>query len=404
MTDVVLDGRPVSVPPGATILEACRANGISLPTLCHMDGVSVAASCRVCLVEVKGEERPVAACARAVSPGMEVATATESLQRHRRAVVAMLFASGNHVCAFCPASGRCALQDLACDLGLDRLFAAGERPPFRVDASRPRFGFDPGRCVLCSRCVRACAELERAHTLGVFGRGAASRLATDAARWGESRSCTDCGRCADACPTGALFEKATAAQGLRSRAGRVPAPVPGPPTPGTRRRVATLWLGGCSGCHMSLLDLDGRLLDLAARMDLVYSPLVDAKEFPPDVDVCLVEGAVATGEHLGLLRSARERTGVLVALGDCAATGGVTALRDTIGGAAAVLRRSWSADTGGLPASVPALLPSVRPVGDVVAVDVRLPGCPPPPDLIHYALAELVAGRMPSLDGQLRFG
>jgi NAD-reducing hydrogenase small subunit len=154
---------------------------------------------------------------------------------------------------------------------------------------------------------------------------------------------------------------------------------------------------------MSLLDLDERLLELAPRMDLVYSPLVDAKEFPPGVDVCLVEGAVASEEHAALLRRARERAGLLVALGDCAASGNVTAMRDAAGGVPAVLRCAWPGVAQRDP-SLPALLDSVQPIGEVVEVDLFLPGCPPPADLIYFALAELLSGRFPDLDGQLRFG
>jgi NAD-reducing hydrogenase small subunit len=319
----------------------------------------------------------------------------------------MLFAGGHHVCASCPASGRCALQELATLTGLDAVRVGVEAPRHPVDASRARFALDPGRCILCTRCVRACSELEGVHALAVVGRGSTSRIATDGATWGESRACTDCGRCVFACPTGALFEKSFAAQGLLPRHDRPPVPGPAPLDPGTRRlRLATLWLGGCSGCHMSLLDLDGRLLDLAPRLDLVYSPLNDAKDYPDDVDVCLVEGAVATDEDAALLARVRARTRLVVALGDCAVTGNVTAMRDGVGGAAAVLARSWSGP-GGVPArdpGLPALLDRVLPLHEQVRVDLSLPGCPPPADLLHLVLSDLVDGRSPDLEGLLRFG
>jgi len=398
---IIIDGRSVSVRAGCTVLEACRTNGVSLPTLCHLDGVSEAASCRLCLVEVMGLEKPIAACCTPVWQGMEVSTSTERLRFHRRAVVELLFASGNHVCAICPASGRCELQRLADAVGLDHFRRPAAPAPHPVDASRPRFGLDPGRCVLCSRCIRVCSEIERAHTLGVLGRGARSRLAADGPAWGESASCTDCGRCVAACPTGALFGKARAAQGLEPRANRAPAPLPEALAAGHPKRTATLWLGGCAGCHMSLLDLDERLLALAPSMDLVYSPLVDAKEFPADVDVCLVEGAVASEEHLSLLRRARERTRFLVALGDCAANGNVTAMRDVAGGVPAVVRCAWSeAAQARRDPALPGLLERVLALQDVVEVDLVVPGCPPPPDLIYYVLAELLGGRCPDLRGQ----
>lgn len=161
---------------------------------------------------------------------------------------------------------------------------------------------------------------------------------------------------------------------------------------GPRPRLATVWLGGCAGCHMSLLDLDEALLDVLARADLVYGPLVDAKTFPEAVDVTLVEGAVANEEHLALLRTVRARTRVLVALGDCAGTGNVTALRNALGGAGPVLARAYRdlADPGGAPPDAPGILPRlldrVLPVHHVVHVDGFVPGCPPGPAEILRAL------------------
>jgi bidirectional [NiFe] hydrogenase diaphorase subunit len=406
-TSLLVDGREVPVPEGGTILDACHSAGILVPSLCHMEGLSEVASCRVCLVEVLGLPQPVPACVTPAHAGMCVSTSTPALRAHRRSVAEMLFAGGHHVCAFCPASGRCELQELGTLTGLVDVRTGAEAPRWPVDASRARFALDPGRCILCTRCVRACSELEGAHALAVVGHGLGSRIATDGATWGESRACTDCGRCVTACPTGAIFEKSLAAQGLLPRHDRSAAPEPSPPVAGAARlRLATLWLGGCSGCHMSLLDLDARLLDLAPRIELVYSPLNDAKSYPGDVDVCLVEGAVATDEDADLLDRVRACTRLVVALGDCAVNGNVTAMRDGVGGAAAVRARSWSGP-GGVPErepGLPALLERVAPLRDRVHVDLSLPGCPPPADLLHLVLSDLVAGRSPDLEGLLRFG
>ncbi len=168
--------------------------------------------------------------------------------------------------------------------------------------------------------------------------------------------------------------------------------------PLTRPRLATVWLGGCSGCHMSLLDLDEALLDLLARVDLVYGPLVDAKCFPAGVDVTLVEGAVATADHVDLVRTVRARTRRLLALGDCAVTGNVTALRNAGGGAARVLVRAFVdlADAGGGPPAaegiLPPLLDRVLPVHHVVSVEGFVPGCPPGPAEILRAVEAALGG------------
>jgi NAD-reducing hydrogenase small subunit len=170
-------------------------------------------------------------------------------------------------------------------------------------------------------------------------------------------------------------------------------------------RLATVWLDGCSGCHMSLLDMDERLIDLAGRMQVVWGPLVDQKEFPENVDVTLVEGAVSSEEDLHRIRTVRARTKVLVSLGDCAVTGNVPAMRNEFG-ADAVLERAYL-ENATLDAQVPrqivpALLPKARPVHELVKVDLHVPGCPPSADLIYSVIAALLDGRIPKVVA--RFG
>ena len=171
-------------------------------------------------------------------------------------------------------------------------------------------------------------------------------------------------------------------------------------------RLSTVWLGGCSGCHMSFLDLDERLIDLAGRVELCASPITDYKEFP-ETDITLVEGAVANVEHLAHIRLVRKRTKILVSLGDCAVTGNVTAMRNMYG-LEDVLNRAYR-DTAsvviGIPhgnGAVPQLLERVRPVHEVVKVNHFVPGCPPSADTIHAFLMDLLEGRATELQG--RFG
>lgn len=173
-------------------------------------------------------------------------------------------------------------------------------------------------------------------------------------------------------------------------------------------RFATAWLGGCSGCHMSFLDIDERLLELAKLVDICYSPIADVKEFPRNVDIALVEGAVANEDHLREIRLIRQRSKTLIAFGDCAVTGNVTAMRNLFL-LDDVLNRAYcenSAVVKGVPSGngiVPKLLPRVLRIQDVVAVDYFLPGCPPSADSIHDFLARLLAGEAPALEGR-KFG
>lgn len=163
-------------------------------------------------------------------------------------------------------------------------------------------------------------------------------------------------------------------------------------------RLATVWLGGCSGCHMSFLDLDEWLFDLAEQVELVYSPYVDTKDYPEGVDLVLVEGAVTNTDNLEMAHALRANTRVVVSFGDCAVTGNVTALRNPMGDPADMLRRVYvdGPDRHGvLPddaSVVPGLLPQARPLHHVIDVDVWLPGCPPSADRIRAAVEQLLAG------------
>jgi len=182
---------------------------------------------------------------------------------------------------------------------------------------------------------------------------------------------------------------------------------PEPTVPKKRVRVATTWLDGCSGCHMSLLDIDEKLADVAQMIDLVYGPLVDFKEFPENVDVTFVEGAVSSDEDAEKIRLIRNRSYLVVSFGDCAVTANVPGMRNQFK-IDDVLQRAYveNADLSAGPPTegVPHLLKRARPVHEIVNVDVFLPGCPPPSETILHALSELLEGRIPDLTGKTRFG
>ena len=202
-----IDGQEVSARRGATILEVARENGINIPTLCQLEGLSNVGACRLCLVEIKGSNKLLPACVATVSEGMVVSTNTERLQKHRRNILELLFAERNHVCSVCVANGHCELQAMAQDQGLTHVRMPYRNPDLPVDASHERFTVDHNRCILCTRCVRVCGEIEGAHVWDVMGRGIDSMVITDLhENWGES-TCTRCGKCVQVCPTGALFDK-----------------------------------------------------------------------------------------------------------------------------------------------------------------------------------------------------
>ncbi len=175
----------------------------------------------------------------------------------------------------------------------------------------------------------------------------------------------------------------------------------------SKLKLATAWLDGCSGCHMSFLDMDERLLELAALVDVVYSPIVDTKEFPDQVDITLVEGAVGSVDDEKKIRKIRAHTKTLVAMGDCAITGNVPAMRNPIG-PEAILERAYIENASAQPqipcVVVPRLLKTVRPIHELVKVDVFLPGCPPSADTFYAALVALVTGGPLDIPALTRFG
>lgn len=205
---LTINGQEISARSDQTILEAARDANIRIPTLCHLDGLTDVGACRMCLVEVTGSNKLLPACTTRVQEGMEVRTDTERLRAYRRQIIELLFAERNHVCAVCVANGHCELQNAAIAVGMDHVRYDYLFPRLSVDLSHERFGMDHNRCILCTRCVRACDQLEGAHTIDVMGRGARSLIIHDMnVPWGESTTCTSCGKCVMACPTGALFKQ-----------------------------------------------------------------------------------------------------------------------------------------------------------------------------------------------------
>lgn len=202
-----IDGQEVSARRGQTILEVAKENDIDIPTLCHLEGLSDVGACRLCLVEIKGSSKLLPACVATVSEGMVISTNTERLQKHRKTILELLLTERNHICSVCVANGHCDLQSLSQEQGVTHVRMPYRNPKYSMDASHERFTLDHNRCILCTRCVRVCAEIEGAHIWDVMGRGINSTIISDLNQdWGSS-SCTRCGKCVQVCPTGALYDK-----------------------------------------------------------------------------------------------------------------------------------------------------------------------------------------------------
>ncbi|MCJ7634585.1 2Fe-2S iron-sulfur cluster-binding protein [Candidatus Bathyarchaeota archaeon] len=201
-----IDDRDILTEESKTILEAAKENGIIIPTLCNLEGLSSLGGCRMCLVEIKGSTKLLPSCTTPVSRGMEVITNSEKLKDYRKMAVQLLLSERTHICSVCVANSSCELQDLANKLGVDHVSFEREWTKHEVDSTHDFLVIDRNRCVLCTRCVRVCDEVEGVHTLDVKMRGKESQIVIDLDEpWGSAYSCTSCRKCAKVCPVGAIY-------------------------------------------------------------------------------------------------------------------------------------------------------------------------------------------------------
>lgn len=207
---IKVNGKDVTADSGMTILEAAQANGVDIPVLCYHPALTSWGACRMCLVEVKGMRGMQTACTCQVAEGMEIETETEDAVEVRKFILELLFSERNHYCMFCQMSGDCELQDAAYRYGLDHFTYPRPYEKMEIDASRKYFIMDHNRCILCTRCIRACSEIAANHTLSLRERGANSMIMADLnVPFGDS-SCVECGTCLQVCPTGALIDAKSA--------------------------------------------------------------------------------------------------------------------------------------------------------------------------------------------------
>ncbi|MCL2288984.1 MAG: 2Fe-2S iron-sulfur cluster-binding protein [Candidatus Bathyarchaeota archaeon] len=218
MVSLKIDGVQVSVPDGTTILKAAKDNGILIPTLCDLEGLTPYGGCRLCLVEVTGSPKLFTACTTQVNPGMDVTTNSERLKRYRKMAVQLLMSERVHMCAVCVANDHCELQALANQLGVDHVPFERHFTREPIDSSHDFLVIDRNRCILCTRCIRVCDKIEGVHTLDLKQRSKDTEVIMDLDEfWGDSCSCTGCRKCAKVCPVGAIYIEGESATQTKHR-------------------------------------------------------------------------------------------------------------------------------------------------------------------------------------------
>ncbi len=201
-----IDNVEVAVPEGTMILKAAQDNGITIPTLCDLEGLTGYGGCRMCMVEIHGSPKLFAACVTPVSTGMEVVTQSDKLREYRKLALQFILAERTHICSVCVANNNCELQKLANELGVDHVMFEREWTKTPIDSTHDFLVLDRNRCILCTRCVRVCDEIEGVHTLDLKMRGKDEQVIVDLDdEWGSSTSCTSCRKCAKVCPVGAIY-------------------------------------------------------------------------------------------------------------------------------------------------------------------------------------------------------
>ena len=261
---LTINGKQVKGKEGDTVLEICQANGIDVPTLCHFDGLSDVGACRMCVVEIERERRPVPSCTYPARDGLVVKTDTEQLEKYRRQILELIFTERNHFCMFCERSGDCELQKLAYRYHMDNVRYPYTFPSLPVDSISDYVVIDHNRCILCGRCIRVCSEIVANHTLDFGSRGWKTLVGADLEQpLGES-SCVSCGACVQVCPTGAIFNKVSLYKGKTDEC----------------RKITTVCPACGVGCELNVMMKDNNLVRIEApRLTEPRGPLCSKGRF-----------------------------------------------------------------------------------------------------------------------------
>ncbi|MBT8048267.1 MAG: 2Fe-2S iron-sulfur cluster binding domain-containing protein [Xanthomonadales bacterium] len=414
---ITIDGKKIETERGRNLVEVANENGIFVPSLCYWKHIEPPlGTCRVCTCKIDGVAGP--ACTETVDDGMVVEATTDELVDARHAIVEMMFSEGNHFCPGCEKSGNCDLQHMAYEMGLRQTRFPHVFKDRLIDFNPQRMIMEHNRCIKCLRCVKEVFTDDGKAVFSFRYRGNETRVGVDydqEARLSDQQAID----AMNLCPTGAIIVRgALHAKPFGDRrfdlvSMQKVAPVEEPKItlPKAKKTVATVSLAGCFGCHMSLLDIDLKLLDLVKIIELNKSPLNDIKQFTRHCDIGLIEGGCCNAENVETLREFRRQCDVLVAFGECAIWGGVPSMRNTIP-LGECLEEAYLNCSTSMPdesfvpyhEDLPKILDKVYACSEIVDIDYFIPGCPPDANHIWKSVLSLVAGeQLPVLYSEFKY-
>ncbi len=406
MVTLTIDGKEIQAEAGRNLVKVARENGIFIPSLCYFENIEPPlGTCRVCTCRINGTPGP--ACTESVKDGMTVEVNAPELKDARKAIVEMMFSEGNHFCPGCEKSGDCDLQHMGYELGLKQSRFPHVFKDRLIDFNPKRMIMEHNRCIKCLRCVKEVFTDGGKAVFSFYDRGNETRVGID---YAEEAKLSDeqAINAMHLCPTGAIIVRGELHArpfgdrqfDMESMQTPEPADEAAIQLPSEKKTVATISLAGCFGCHMSLLDIDLKLMELVEVVELNKSPLNDIKEFTKRCDIGLIEGGCCNAENVEVLREVRKHCDVLVAVGECAIWGGLPAMRNTIP-LGECLEEAYLAGITSMPdecavpyhEDLPKILDKVYACSEVVDIDYYIPGCPPDANHIWKSILSLISGQ-----------
>jgi [NiFe] hydrogenase diaphorase moiety small subunit len=403
---ITIDGREIETEAGRNLVQVARENDVFIPSLCYFENIEPPlGTCRVCTCKINGAPGP--ACTESVKDGMVVEVNTEELGDARKAIVEMMFSEGNHFCPGCQKSGDCDLQHMGYEMGLKQSRFPHVFKDRLIDFNPKRMIMEHNRCIKCLRCVKEVFTDDGKAVFSFRYRGNETRVGID---YTEEAKLSDrqAVEAMNLCPTGAIIVRGELhARPFGGRQFDMESVQKSEPIeesaiklPSEKKTVATISLAGCFGCHMSLLDIDLKLMDLVEVVELNKSPLNDIKEFTKQCDIGLIEGGCCNAENVEVLREFRKKCDVLVAFGECAIWGGLPAMRNTIP-LSECLEEAYLAGISSMPdecavpyhEDLPKILDKVYACSEIVDIDHFIPGCPPDANHIWKSVLSLISGQ-----------